>query len=847
MNRIAKYFPVISVASENQIDLFSITRLRSFFLAFLQFCLILYIVAKYHFEKTSGIIDYSLFVLIVFVLHSFIPIRFRPAFLFLSCITLMYFAFGILASSFMTMIGLGFIFICHLPIKFSFRFFIVITIALLMALFRTEFFYVPWMTMVAMYIMPLFMFRLIIYLYEIKNGLVPANKWQSVLYFFMFPNIFFLFFPIVDYKTSIKSYYDVPEKDIWQKGIRWMLRGLIHILCYRLISFNLLISQESIQDLPSLLHYVVANYSLILRLSGIFHFIVGLICMFGFNLPQVFDNYFTATSFVDLWRRINIYWRNFVLKIFFYPTMFRYKKRIKKNLLPITMMTVFVITWLLHSYQLFWITGGISIKLIDAVFWITIGACITTNSVIIEKRSLSGKIDTINKNGTPYAFISMLRMVGMLLFMSIMWSLWKSKTIEDWLFIISKGKIFTANQIVALLIIFISIILLGVIVKAALKKSFIKNLINKKPHETIGLTAFSLLLLTLLSFKEVQTRLPLTAQNLVSNLMNSSPNLIEKGNVEIGYYDRLIEGEEENTIGIGGKSFKTFISKKPYVNAYYLTNDIMYRRMKPNLKIDGIDHNFQSNSFGIRDKEYSIKKAPGANRLALLGGSYQMGSGVNNDEVFETIAEVKLNKEMVDSLNTQYELLNFAAGGYYLLQQVELINTTVFKYDVDGVIYFAHTDEREKAVHFFANLIKRQLPLNYPFLNKIKESSGAKAYMSVMQIKELLLPYGDDIVKWGYKEISEKCKANHVIPIWAYMETTTEYVDNDEYYELKAYVESLGFVTLDLRNTYGKIDRKEVQLSEWNTHPNVLGHRIIADRFYKELVKNKKRIFKTAK
>ena len=333
----------------------------------------------------------------------------------------------------------------------------------------------------------------------------------------------------------------------------------------------------------------------------------------------------------------------------------------------------------------------------------------------------------------------------------------------------------------------------------------------------------------------------------MNELMNGSKNIIERGNAEIGYYDRLIEGEEENTIGIGGKSFKTFISKKAYVDAYYLTNDIMYRRMKANLKIDGIDHNFQTNAFGIRDKNYSLNKPSGTKRIALLGGSYQMGSGVNNDQVFEAIAEERLNKEMTDSVNKNYEIFNFAAGGYYLLQQVELTNTTVFKYNVDGLIYFAHTDEREKVVRFFANLIKRELPLNYPFLKYIQEVSGARSYMSLMQIKEKLQPYADTIMKWGYKEIADKCKTHNVVPVWTYMETTTEYVNNEEYYELKAYAESLGFVTLDLRNTYWKIDRKEIQLSEWNTHPNVLGHRIIADRFYKELTKNKERIFRTVK
>lgn len=866
MRLIDKYFPLISGTSESQVALFNIDRLRSFSLALAQFILVLFIVTQYHFEKSSGIIDYAPYVIIVFILYSFISIRFRPAFLFLSCISLIYIAFGILAGSFMILIGLGLILICHLPIKFVFRLILILLIAIVLALFRTEFIYVPWMTMAAMYMAPLFMFRLIIYLYEIKNGIVPANKWQSISYFFMFPNVFFLFFPIVDYKTYIKTHLDSSENEIWQKGILWMVRGLIHIMCYRLICFHFLIGPVEVIDLPTLLQYMVVNYSLIIRLSGVFHFMIGLVCMFGFNLPQIFDNYFTATSFVDLWRRINIYWRNFVLKIFFYPVMFRYKKIIKKNLLAFTMMTVFFITWIMHSYQLFWITGVVSIRSIDVIFWMVIGACITVNSVLIEKETLADNVNVKPQSDFKKYFIKIIKMIGMFLFMSVMWSLWNTRTLQDWLYIVSKGKNFDANAIIEICCIVVGVIVIGVIVQMVLKNVKIKKLINRKPHETILLTLSTLILLTLFSFKDIRSKMPLSAQKFYDNISDGSPNNIEKSNAEAGYYDKLIEGEEGNTIGIGGRSLKKMVKKNPYTNAYFYQNNIVNRRMKPNLNIVGPDHNFQSNSFGIRDKEYSIKKPVGTKRLALLGSSYQMGSGVSNNEVFEAIVEERINKEGLHFDSAQFddstislggvedkggvmhlEIFNFAAGGYYLLQHVELVNTSVFQYDMDALVYFAHTDERGKVVKDFTTIIKKELPLNYPFLEYVIKESGIKSYMSALQIRELLTPYADTIMKWGYKEILDKCKQNNVVPVWAFMETTTEFVDNAEFNELKAYAESLGFVTLDLRDTYGKIDRVEIQISELNTHPNVLGHRLVAEKFYRELKLKKNKIFRNIK
>ncbi|MFL5762675.1 MAG: hypothetical protein ACJ77K_01960 [Bacteroidia bacterium] len=838
MQRIRDFFAFRQGIPAVQPDLFSADRLRAFFLALIQLGLLFLIVVRFQVEKSSGIIEYAVPVLIAFVIYSFLPFRFRPAFLALFTIGIIYSAFGILAGSFMLLGSGTLILICHLPLRFNLRLALILVVGLFLAVFRTEIFFIPWMSMAIMYFVPMFMFRLIIYLYELKHGLVPKSGWQSITYFFLFPNIFFLFFPIIDYKNYVRNWHSVPEKETWQKGVRWMLRGLTHIMVYRLICFNLLIDTTSVADLPSLLQYITVSYSLILRLSGIFHFIVGLLCMFGMNLPPVFDNYFIATSFVDLWRRINIYWRDFILKVFFYPIMFRYKKYVKKNLLAVTMMTTFVVTWLLHSWQLFWVTGSFSVKLIDAIFWLTVGACITINSVIIERRTIAGKKNEASKRDFGYFGFRALRILGMFLFMSVMWSLWNSRSLEDWLFILSKAKVFTPGQLLHVLSFTFYIIIFIVLAQLLMTEERIRSLFSIKPSDTLALTLPSLLLLLLCSFKPVQSAMPAGLQSLVQNMANSSPNIIDKTNAEIGYYDRLIEGDEQQTIGIGGKSFKKMVRKNPYTDAYYLTQDIMHRRMKPNLKIEGIDHDFRSNSFGIRDKEYSVEKPPHTYRAALLGGSYEMGSGVNNDEVFEAIVEERMNKEGIDYYHSKLEILNFAAGAYYLMQHVELCNTTVFKYHPDAVIYFAHSDEKGKVIKDFTALIKHKEPLKYQFLEEIKSKAGVKSYMSALQIRELLTPYVDEIVKWGYAEIARKCKENNATPVWVFLPTTTETVDQKEFEELKALTESMGYVTLDMRDAYGDTDRKLIQISEWNTHPNVLGHRLMAARFYRELKKN---------
>ncbi len=837
-----KLFPEVFPVEQTPIFLFDTKRILNFIIPFLQFIGILLIINLFKIEKSSGLIQYSYPILICYLIYSFTTVRYKHPVLLVGMASIILNAFGVKAGLALISIGIILITICHLKTKHWIKLSLIFSIFLVFAIGKTDLFYSPRLNILISYLMPMFMFRIIIYLYELKHGLIIKSFWQSITYFFLLPNIFFLFFPIIDYKTYLRTYYNASEKDIWQKGIRWMLRGIFHLLAYRVICYYYLSSNIDVKDLSSLLIYLLTNYLLIIRLSGIFHFIIGLLCMFGMNLPKVFDNYFIATSFVDLWRRINIYWRDFILKIFFYPIMFSYKKRIKTYLLPTTMMTVFLITCLLHTYQLFWITGSFSLKTVDLVFWITVGILITINSMLIEKGSNKEKIIESNSKFKIY-LLNTLKIIGMITYMSIMWALWNSKTINEWLFLMSNFNKLDENNLLTVFILLTILIAIGVLLYYLINLNFIQKLIQIKPSQTLFLTLPVITLLLVISNKRIQSILPIKVSKFIQTVSEDSPNKIDKKNAEIGYYDRLIEGDEDVTIGIGSKGFIKKLQKNPYTLAYYNTTNLLNRRMKPNLNIQGLDHNFLSNQFGIRDKAYSKNKKDSVYRMALLGGSYEMGSGVSNNQNFEYLTEERLNKNFPDSNFKSIEIWNFAAGGYYLIEHLELLNTEVFKYKPNAVIYFAHSDERNKMIKDITNILKRNVPIKYKFLNDIITLSGVKSYMAENQIKQLLNPYIDCILQWSYFEMATICKKNNAKIIWVYLLTTEENVNENEYSTILKFAKQAGYITLDLKNVYGNIPRNTIQISEINSHPNVLGHLLIANEFYYELLKHKQEIF----
>ncbi|MEZ5302787.1 MAG: hypothetical protein R3F11_19445 [Verrucomicrobiales bacterium] len=73
-----------------------------------------------------------------------------------------------------------------------------------------------------------------------------------------------------------------------------MARGVIHLILYRAVYMYLVPVPEDITGLSGVLAFMLAAYLLYLRVSGLFHFIVGSLCLFGFNLPETHRLYLLA-------------------------------------------------------------------------------------------------------------------------------------------------------------------------------------------------------------------------------------------------------------------------------------------------------------------------------------------------------------------------------------------------------------------------------------------------------------------------------------------------------------------------------------------------------------------------
>ncbi|MCU0433525.1 MAG: hypothetical protein MUC87_08735 [Bacteroidia bacterium] len=765
-----------------------------------------------------------------FMAHAWLPLRYRAAFFVLLTVAALVALAGPFMGALVTGALLGLVGIAHLPLRWNVRVLLLLAAGAVLALLHKQLVYAPRLNIAAGIAGLFVMFRLILYMYELKHEQKKAGHWERLSYFFMLPNLCFPLFPIIDYKTWLRCRYAVPVKEVWRSGVRKMLRGVVHLLIYRIIYTQFVPSPATLIGPLELAAYIATAYLLVLRLSGVFYIALGMLQLFGYHLPPVFDNFFLISGFGQIWRRINIYWKDFVTKLVYYPLWFRLRKVKGINPVFVTGIITFIVTWQLHSWQWFWVLGRFPFTLMDAVYWLVLGTVITLSLV------KAGQAEPESKEtgwSLHKALGKVLRIAGIFLFMSLLWSFWNSKSVGGWLFLMHHALTGAPADYLLLAGCVALLLALGV---AAHYAVFRTGFDNNRPM-SFGATATAVcaagVLLLLPLWKPVQQFLPTHTTEFIATLHTSPLNRYDRENAEQGYYEQLLEDPNRSN------PFERRIYVQGLPGSEQITipdNSILQRRLRPGSKTSLGNYTISINRWGMRDKDYTLEKPQGTIRIALLGGSYEMGSGVNDGENYESLLEKKLNES-----GNQYqpiEILNFGVPGYHAIQHAWQAENEIWRFNPDLVIYVAHSEDPRRLNGFFASLLSNGVPLEEPFLQDIKTRSGARQSQSRDEIRNRLQPYNDTLLGWAYSEIAWQCLKRNTPCVWLYLPATADKVDMAERNRMEQQARQVGFIPLVLENPYGNSPREALQIGNGDTHPNARGHRLIADAVY-ELLKKK--------
>ncbi|PIR51307.1 hypothetical protein COU78_01830 [Candidatus Peregrinibacteria bacterium CG10_big_fil_rev_8_21_14_0_10_49_24] len=105
--------------------------------------------------------------------------------------------------------------------------------------------------------------------------------------------------------------------------------------------------------------------------------------------------------------------------------------------------------------------------------------------------------------------------------------------------------------------------------------------------------------------------------------------------------------------------------------------------LKPNIRTRFRKVILETNSQGLRDKEYEIKKPDNTFRVAVLGDSFTMPSGVAIEDAYHTLLEDRYNAQ---SYTLDYEFINFGVDGYSLKDYLLQLQHVVPPYEPDLIL-----------------------------------------------------------------------------------------------------------------------------------------------------------------
>jgi len=370
-----------------------------------------------------------------FAISYWLPFRYKESFLILLSLAGAFALLSPLVAGLIICIGFGLFGIIRSGLAYRWRVIALLAILGVCLYFRATSGYKPlegfWPILGA-----IFMFRMIIYMYDVKHMTAPPALKDYLSYFFLLPNYYFLLFPVVDYQTLRKGFFKRDIHTVAQQGVWRIFRGTTHLLLFRIIyQWQGSFSPPNFSVAVSVATKIVFCYMLYLRVSGQFHIITGMLCLFGYDLPETMRRYFLARGVNDLWRRNNIYWKDFMAKVIYFPAYFKLRKlgALQAELLGTAI--VVVVTWFLHAYQFFWLKGQFRMTVNDALFWAILGTMMLINVWYESKHK-----KTLQVPGWRSRVKYGLQVAATFSFMAILWSMWSADSIPDWLYFLRTGS-----------------------------------------------------------------------------------------------------------------------------------------------------------------------------------------------------------------------------------------------------------------------------------------------------------------------------------------------------------------------------------------------------------------------
>lgn len=241
------------------------------------------------------------------------------------------------------------------------------------------------------------------------------------------------------------------------------------------------------------------------------------------------------------------------------------------------------------------------------------------------------------------------------------------------------------------------------------------------------------------------------------------------------------------------------------------------------------------NRWGMRDRDREKAKPARTMRIAFVGASNAMASGVEMEQGFVYLLEERLNRELAGGAYDAYEVVNFSVNGHHLLSRLYVIDQRVAEWEPDLVLCTAYL--RETRVYITDELTKRvieQRDLHFDFIRRIVADAGVSASDRESRISQRLTRRRYDLVLESFRELARISQRIGVPVAVVALRLDAGDVNRDLLWMADAAESAVP--TVRIFDAYEGRSAEELYLSETDGHPSVPTHALIADELFEDLL-----------
>lgn len=774
----------------------------------------------YSFELESRAFFYVLLLACMGFLAGFtIPATARmPFFAGLSILSL-FPALGVEAASVVLAVGVLLILLCHLPIAFAGRILLVVGVGAGLAVLRASAPRSAWPPMATPIIASMFMFRLALYLHALRYDKIESRPSAALAYFFMMPNACFPLFPVVDYKTFVQPYDTADRWSTYEEGLRAMFRGVVQLLLFRVVKHELMLTDPQVYDVGDLVQHLLSAYLLYLRVSGQFHLIVGMLHLFGFRLPETHFRYFLARNFSDLWRRINIYWKDFMLKLVFYPSFFRFRHRGQGTAMILSTVVVFAATWFLHSYQQFWLQGVPRLDWRDTLFWAVFATLVVMGNL---RQGFTGADRTLVARNA-WSLRRAVSILATFTIVSLLWSFWTAQSFDTWVYMFTQARYIGPHDLFTI----IGVLCGGLVVAASpwaaqpiTARLGVRSPLGRTTQHALVRIGGSLLF-CMLVVPNIAALFAPYATRLTRTLRDRGVPYEVLGARGVGYYDEVQAPPPD----MPENTWHPVPKPRVWNNSafgYRRRDDFMMDEATPSLRNVVAGHRISINQWGMRDREYQLAKAPDTFRIAFIGNSIGMGWGVGDADTYEALIE-----SVLDSLARQHgrriETLNLSSLGPTMTKEVFAMSTWAKPFSPDLIVLSANTNEIDEIANIILVAAQRNIPIPDSTLAALAAATLAVSDSSprslALRLRRIEDRWHRRVLEWAKQSADSLHARLAVLNIKA-----PGVRDLSPTSPLGRAIRDSNLPVLNCSNSYAGLDPGTLWLSPSDQHPTAIGH-----------------------